>query len=91
MIEQLNQYIPALESMKKYPKELYILGNKELLTRPKVSIVGTRRPSGYTKQFTCKNAPNLATPRINTWTAYASTLGQLTHPICGQISKVMRI
>lgn len=48
MIEKIT----ALNVMKKYPKELFYKGNLDLLKRPKVSIVGTRRPSQYTKQFT---------------------------------------
>ena len=52
MIVSVLEAIPELDSMKKYPKELYAIGNQELLKRPKVSIVGTRRPSQYTKQFT---------------------------------------
>jgi DNA processing protein len=46
--------------MKKYPKELYSIGEIELLKRPKVSIVGTRRPSPYTMQFTRSLAKSLA-------------------------------
>jgi len=52
MIEIVKTPISALEKMKKYPKTLYALGNQELLRRPKVSIVGTRRPSDYTRYFT---------------------------------------
>ena len=52
MIVSVDEHISALESMKKYPKELYSMGNLSLLHRPKVSIVGTRRPSNYTKEFT---------------------------------------
>jgi DNA processing protein len=52
MIASISKHIQALESMKKYPKELYAIGNQSLLERPKVSIVGTRRPSNYTKHFT---------------------------------------
>jgi len=52
MIIKLSQHIVELESMKKYPKELYSIGDLTLLTRPKVSMVGTRRPSSYTKQLT---------------------------------------
>ena len=44
--------LPELESMKKYPASLYAKGDVGLLSRPKVSIVGTRRPFGYTKQYT---------------------------------------
>lgn len=52
MSRQLNENIPALTSMKKYPSEIFYKGNVNLLERPKVSIVGTRRPSPYTRQFT---------------------------------------
>ena len=52
MIESINYKIPELEDMKKYPKALYSLGNSSLLQRRKISIVGTRRPSTYTKQYT---------------------------------------
>ncbi len=52
MIVSISEHIEELEDMKKYPKELYAIGNQDLLKRPKVSIVGTRRPSNYTKQFT---------------------------------------
>ena len=44
--------IPELELMKKYPDTLYAKGDLSLLNRPKVSIVGTRRPSAYTRQYT---------------------------------------
>ena len=52
MIASVSHKIPELEDMKKYPKELYFLGDLSLLQRRKVSIVGTRRPSAYTKQHT---------------------------------------
>lgn len=60
IIEKIVEPIPALEGMKKYPKELYALGNQMLLKRPKVSIVGTRRPSDYTRHFTYHLAKALA-------------------------------
>jgi len=52
MSQQLSQYLPILEKMKKYPSSLFYKGNLTLLDRPKVSIVGTRKPSGYTRQVT---------------------------------------
>jgi len=48
----MKEHIPSLESMKKYPKALFYKGDLGLLQRPKVSVVGTRRPSVYTRQFT---------------------------------------
>ena len=52
MSQILTQHIPSLEGMKKYPSTLFYKGNPDLLNRPKVSIVGTRRPSNYTREFT---------------------------------------
>jgi DNA processing protein len=52
MILQVDFEIDSLSSMKKYPKELYYKGDIELLKKPKVSIVGTRRPIQYTKNMT---------------------------------------
>jgi DNA processing protein len=52
MSQVIIECIPELDSMKKYPPQLFYEGNVSLLKRPKVSIVGTRRPSNYTRQFT---------------------------------------
>ena len=60
MSTQITENISALEAMKKYPEVLFYKGNLDLLQRPKVSIVGTRRPSAYTRQFTYMLAQALA-------------------------------
>jgi len=52
MISELNFHITQLESMKKYPKNIFYLGNTDLLQKRMVSIVGTRKPNAYTKQYT---------------------------------------
>lgn len=52
MGQLLLDSIAAFDTMKKPPSSLYYKGNLDLLKRPKISIVGTRRPSNYTKQFT---------------------------------------
>lgn len=52
MSQNLISTISELKNMKKYPSELFYKGNLDLLKRPKVSIVGTRSPSNYTRQFT---------------------------------------
>lgn len=60
MSSVLTRHIPYLEAMKKYPSTLFYKGNLDLLQRPKVSIVGTRRPSNYTRQFTHALARSLS-------------------------------
>ena len=57
---KLDVHINELESMKKYPQKLFYKGNLELLQKPKLSIVGTRRPSSYTKQNIAKISAGLA-------------------------------
>lgn len=59
MINKINFTIDELKSMKKYPQDIFFIGNTELLKRKKVSIVGTRRPNTYTKEFTYKLASNV--------------------------------
>ncbi len=48
------QEIAELSSMKNYPKELNYLGNLELLSRKKISIVGSRKPTKYSREITQK-------------------------------------
>ena len=52
MSESVKDHISELDLMKKYPPQLFYEGNLDLLKRPKVSMVGTRSPSTYTRQFT---------------------------------------
>ena len=60
MIDLIDFKIQELEAMVKYPSELFFIGNKELLKRKKISIVGTRRPSAYTREFTYKLSSKLS-------------------------------
>ena len=60
MISVLQEHIPELEQMKRYPDPLYFIGNPELLKRPKISIVGTRKPTAYTKQLTAELSSKLS-------------------------------
>ncbi|MDD4329945.1 MAG: DNA-processing protein DprA, partial [Aliarcobacter sp.] len=56
MISKIEFKIDELSSMKKYPEELFYLGNIDLLKKRKISIIGSRRPNSYTKEFTYKLA-----------------------------------
>jgi len=60
MSQNIIEHILALENMKKYPKELFYKGDLALLHRPKVSIVGSRRLSNYTREFTYSLAKALS-------------------------------
>lgn len=45
----VQDYIPELSSMKKYPSPLFYDGNLKLLSRTKISIVGSRKPTQYSR------------------------------------------
>ena len=48
----IDSEIPELLSMKKYPAKLFFAGNTDLLQKTKISIVGTRKPSKYSRMLT---------------------------------------
>jgi DNA processing protein len=60
MSTKITEHITELDSMKKYPSELFYRGDLSLLKRPKVSIVGTRRPMNYTREYTYQLSKALA-------------------------------
>ena len=61
-IEEIPFQIKELDSMKKYPKELFFLGTSSLLQRKKISIVGSRKPNQYARHKTQELAQNSQTP-----------------------------
>jgi len=56
----LEHKLDELNSMKNYPSQIYYDGNLELLDRVKVSIVGSRKTSKYSREQTHKLSSTLA-------------------------------
>jgi DNA processing protein len=83
MIQQINQEIASLNSMKKYPNELYYIGNLSLLDRPKVSIVGSRRPIQYTKTYTYDIAKKLSNRGVAIVSGAAMGVDAIAHQGAG--------
>ena len=79
MIKELTFNIPELESMGKYPKELFYIGNTKLLKKKKISIIGTRRPNSYTKEFTHKLAAKLSSLDICIVSGAAMGVDAISH------------
>ena len=77
------EHIEELDKMKKYPPELFYKGNLALLNRPKVSIVGTRRPSAYTRQFTYALAKALAKRGVCVVSGAAMGVDSIAHEGAG--------
>lgn len=84
MSQMLTQYIPALEGMKKYPSSLFYKGDLTLLDRHKVSIVGTRKPSAYTRQFTHMLAKALAKRGVCIVSGAAMGVDAIAHAGAGE-------
>ncbi|MBE0513590.1 DNA-processing protein DprA [Sulfurimonas sp.] len=59
-MSRVQESVPELLAMKSYPKELYYDGDIELLKRVKVSIVGSRKPTKYSRLCIQKLSSSLA-------------------------------
>ncbi|WP_310440608.1 DNA-processing protein DprA [Sulfuricurvum sp.] len=71
--------IPELSSMKHYPDQLYYRGELELLYRPKISIVGTRRPNPYTRAITFELAKKLSFSGVTVVSGAAAGVDAIAH------------
>lgn len=83
MIQTLTTHIKELENMKQYPKELFYIGNTQLLSKNKISIVGTRRPNSYTKKFTYELAQKLSNQNVCIISGAAMGVDALAHTGAG--------
>ena len=83
MISKINFHIDELMSMKKYPNELFFIGNCDLLKKRKVSIIGTRRPNSYSKEFTYKLASKLSNAGICIISGAAMGVDSIAHQGAG--------
>ncbi len=59
-IETLASFPKPLQNLPKVPETIFYKGDPTLLEKPMVSIVGTRKPSAYTKEMTHQLAQKFA-------------------------------
>ena len=78
-IETIEEEIPEFQYLKKSPKRLWYKGRRELLNRPKVSIVGTRRPLLYTQEWTRRIAGELSRRGVMIVSGAAMGVDALAH------------
>ncbi len=83
MISKIDFNIDELVSMKKYPDELFYMGNLELLKKRKIALIGTRRPNSYTKEFTYKLASKLSNVGICIISGAAMGVDAIAHQGAG--------
>ncbi len=73
MIKTVDFHIKELDNMKKYPKDIFYIGNIKLLKQKKISIVGSRKPNQYARQFTHEIASKLA--KVGTYIVSGGAIG----------------
>ena len=88
MISELSFHINQLDSMKKYPKNIYCIGKEELLQKRMVSIVGTRKPNSYTKQYTHELAKELSKHNICVVSGAAMGVDAIAHTAAGSSNTI---
>lgn len=79
----ISTIIPELQGMKKYPEKLYYQGSLELLSRHKISMVGTRHPSPYTRAMTYEIAKRLCSHDIVIVSGAAGGVDTIAHTGAG--------
>ena len=83
MINKLEHKIDELNSMKKYPNELFFIGNTQLLKKRKISIVGSRHPSQYSQKYTHLIAQGLSQRDIAVVSGAAIGVDSIAHNSAG--------
>ena len=84
----LHPLPPELSTLRKPPEKLWYRGNTELLKRRKVSIVGTRRPSAYTREMTHRLASELAARGVVVVSGAAMGVDAIAHQGAGAASTI---
>jgi len=88
MIQEINFHIDKLDSMKKYPKNIYYIGNTDLLQKRTISIVGTRKPNQYTKQYTHELSKELSKHNICIVSGAAMGVDAIAHNAAGSFNTI---
>jgi len=88
-MQQTDFHIDALESMKKYPQELFFIGNKELLKSKKISIVGSRKPNQYAREMTYQLATKLSKAGVCVVSGGAIGVDAIAHKAAGSANTIM--
>ncbi len=74
-----ESYPELLKEIPDKPIVLYIKGNKELLNKPSISIVGSRKHSSYGKAITQKFSSELAKDGLNIISGMALGIDSIAH------------
>ena len=81
--QEISFQIKELDSMKKYPKNLYFRGNVSLLQKKKISIVGSRKPNQYARHKTQELAHKLSNVGVVIVSGGAIGVDAISHKAAG--------
>ena len=89
MINKIDFHIDELNSMKKYPNDLYYIGNTNLLKKTKVSIVGSRTPNQYSRHIISQISSKLSQANICVVSGGAMGIDAIAHQNAGYDNTIM--
>jgi len=89
MIQKINFKIPELDLMKKYPNDLYYIGNTNLLQKTKVSIVGSRTPNQYSRHMISQISSKFSQANICIVSGGAMGIDAIAHQNAGYDNTIM--
>ncbi|MDF1883562.1 DNA-protecting protein DprA [Sulfurimonas sp. SAG-AH-194-C21] len=89
MIQTADFHIAELESMKKYPKNLFFIGRRELLEKKKISIIGSRKPNLYARDKTYELAKKLSNRGVCVVSGGAIGVDAIAHKSAGAGNTIM--
>jgi DNA processing protein len=89
MIQTIDFHIKQLDSMKKYPQEIFYIGDTSLLKKTKVSIVGSRKPNQYARNIIHQLSAKLAQTGVCIVSGGALGIDTIAHLAAGLDNTIM--
>ena len=87
--QEISFHVKELDAMKKYPKTLFFRGKTELLSRKKISIVGSRKPNQYARHKTQELAQKLSRAGICIVSGGAIGIDAISHKAAGEENTIL--
>lgn len=88
-IKRIDDIVAIARGMKRVPSHLYYLGNLSLLQKPKIAMVGTRKPTSYTKSHSYAIAQKLSRSGICIVSGGAVGVDSICHQGAGAENTIM--
>ena len=88
-IKSLDFHIKELDLMKKYPKELFYIGDLELLKKRKIGVIGSRNPSVYASNYTYQIVSAISNDDNIIVSGGALGIDTIAHKACKDFKTIM--